>query len=185
MPYQEYDVSNEVDPRLVFVRGSTPIGTLMHTTSGANSLRYLLGGVLAEGRIACADVLIARDGRRWQIAPRGMAAYHAGQSCLTPVAYTGNKTCLYSGNEVSRLLIGIEVECLDSERPTYNQYDSAAEYIVRSAIDYGWRWPYIIYGHYGVARPVTRRADPVSYDWGALMGRLYVYSMNNNIGGLG
>lgn len=85
---------------------------------------------------------------------------------------------------MSQKLLGIELECLDTQQTTFEQYDSLAELIVERANHYGWRWPFIILGHYAVARPLGRRSDPVNYDWGWLMGRLYVRARLANIPGM-
>lgn len=85
---------------------------------------------------------------------------------------------------MSQLLQGVELECLDTETPTYAQIDSLAQLVVYLAGQYGWRWPFLIYGHYAVARPLGRRSDPVNFDWGGLMGRLYVRSLDAGIAGL-
>lgn len=90
----------------------------------------------------------------------------------------------YHGNEVSELLVGIELECLDSQLPTYAQYDSLADLIIYLAGLYDWRWPFILYGHYAVARPLGRRSDPVNFDWGELMGRLYLRAKLAGVAGL-
>jgi N-acetyl-anhydromuramyl-L-alanine amidase AmpD len=184
MLYKQVDDSKRADWRVSYPRTWPAIGVLVHTTSGKDSLAYLLGGSVADGRFASCDCLISRDGGRHTITPPGRVPYHAGASCFTPISYIGDNNCLYKDDEVSQVLIGIELECLESERPTYAQYDSLAEYIVRRGVDFRWRWPYTIYGHYAVARPPGRRADPVAFDWGALMGRLYVYARQAKIGGL-
>jgi|SRR5690242_8592674 len=158
-------------------RGLSADGTLIHTTSGLDSLDWLTGGSERDGNPASADFLIARNGRRYQITPEGRFAYHAGKSRLT-------LDRVYTGDEVSQKLIGIELECLDSENPTYAQLDSLAQCIVGLAGIWGWRWPFLILGHYAVARPLGRRSDPVNMDWGSLMGRLYIRAKNAAVPGL-
>lgn len=80
--------------------------------------------------------------------------------------------------------MGVELECTQDQAPTFEQYDSLADLIVLYGLIWAWRWPYIIYGHYSVARPIGRRSDPVNFDWGTLMGRLYVRSMAAKVPGL-
>jgi hypothetical protein len=70
------------------------------------------------------------------------------------------------------------------ESPTWQQYDSLAEQIVVWAERWSWRWPYVQYGHYGIASPIGRKSDPYLFDWGSYMGRLYVRSAGANIAGL-
>lgn len=95
--------------------------------------------------------------------------------------YAGHE---YSGNEVSQLLIGVELEALDNQLVTYEQTDQLAQLIVHLSLSFAWRWPYYLWGHYEVARPVGRRSDPQGLDWGGLMGRLYLHSKNAGVAGL-
>lgn len=85
---------------------------------------------------------------------------------------------------MSELLLGYELEATWAQDVTYEQYDSLAEQIVLDALHYGWRWPFILIGHYGVAIPAGRRSDPWLFDWGSLMGRLYVRAAAASVGGL-
>lgn len=85
---------------------------------------------------------------------------------------------------MSQVLLGVELECLDNQEITFEQYDSLGQLIVQLAGEHGWRWPFIIYGHYAVARPLGRRSDPVNFDWGWLMGRVYVRAVLAGVPGL-
>jgi N-acetyl-anhydromuramyl-L-alanine amidase AmpD len=172
------DVSGNTDTGVNDHRRLSAIGTCIHTTSGINSLDWLTGGSKLAGNPASADYLIDRSGKTYQITPKGRYAYHAGASRLD---YNGH---IYSGNEVSQLLIGVELECLDNELATWQQVDALAALIVHLSVDWAWRWPYYVVGHYEVARPVGRRSDPQGLDWGALMGRLYLRSKLASVGGL-
>jgi hypothetical protein len=78
----------------------------------------------------------------------------------------------------------VELECLDAQLPTWQQYDSLAELMIFWAGLYNWRWPLVYYGHYAVARPVGRRSDPVNFDWGTLAGRLYIRAWAAKLPGL-
>jgi N-acetyl-anhydromuramyl-L-alanine amidase AmpD len=137
-----------------------------------------MGGSATAGNPASADYLIERTGHAYKITPEGRYAYHAGQSRFKYAGYT------YTGNQVSQLLVGVELEALDEQGVTAEQVDALAALIVHLSLSYSWRWPYIVLGHYEVARPVGRRSDPQGLDWGALMGRLYVRSLQAGIGGL-
>lgn len=172
------DVSSVTSPLVNADRRISAIGTCIHTTSGFNSLSWLMGDSARSGKPASADYLIGRIGERTKITPGDRYAYHAGQSALV---YNDR---VYRDNEVSQLLIGIEIECSDTELVTWQQYDSLAQTIVEVGLDKGWRWPYYLVGHYSVARPLGRRSDPVSFNWGALMGRLYVRAKAADVGGL-
>lgn len=176
--YRIVDVSRTTSPVVNDNRRISPIGTCVHTTSGVNSLDWLTVGSQQAGTPASADYLIERDGTTYKITPDGRYAYHAGQSRLDYAGHT------YTGDEVSQLLIGVELEALDNQGVTWQQVDALAALIVHLSVDWRWRWPYIIYGHYEVARPVGRRSDPQGLDWGALMGRLYVRSLQASVGGL-
>lgn len=175
--YGEYDVSHSTSVCTSGPRAYPPTGCLVHTTSGDNSRQWLQGGSCAAGSPAGADYLIERNGQRYRLQPDGRYAYHAGKSQV-------HLERLYVNDEVSQVLLGIELECLDIQWPTYMQYDSLAELIIGRAPVYGWRWPFIIYGHYAVARPQGRRSDPVNFDWGALQGRLYLRAKMAGIPGM-
>lgn len=177
--YRSTDTSSRSDSRLSFASRTVPWGTCVHTTSGSDSLSYLQGGVIKEGRFASADYLIARDGSRFKITPEGRRPYHAGISRLV---YANR---LYQGDEVSAVLLGVELECLDSQYCTYQQHDSLAELVVERGLAYGWRWPYYLVGHYELALPVGRRSDPLGFLWGDFMGRLYIRAQAANVAGLG
>lgn len=175
--YLRSDVTNSTDLRVCGNRSLAPRGVLIHTTSGTSSLSWLQGGSADAGNPASADALIGRQGSQYLITPPGHFAYHAGRSTFVLDA-------VYSGDTVSQALLGIELECLDIENPTFEQYDSLSDLIIYYAGLHGWRWPFIILGHYAVARPLGRRSDPVNFDWGWLMGRLYVRSLAAQIPGL-
>jgi len=175
--YEQRDVSNNTDVCTSDSRSNPAAGTLVHSTSGTDSRNWLQGGSCRAGRPAGADYLIGKQGTRYQLQPHNRYAYHAGISRFT-------LDRVYANNEVSEKLIGVELEYLDTEQPTFEQYDSLAELIVYIAPIWEWRWPFIILGHYAVARPLGRRSDPVSFDWGWLMGRLYVRAAQAGTPGL-
>jgi len=175
--YGQHDVSNNTDVCTSNPRVNSPAGTLIHTTGGTDSREWLQGGSCKAGRRAGADYLIRRDGERFQLQRHDRYAFHAGISRYTLDGH-------YQNNQVSEKLIGVELECLDDEQPTFEQYDSLGELIVAIAPLWGWRWPFIILGHYAVARPLGRRSDPVNFDWGWLFGRLYVRARDANIPGM-
>ena len=177
MTYGFDDISLRTDLSVCGNRTIGPRGALIHTTSGVDSTKWLQGGSAEAGRPASADYLIKRQGQRYSLTPIGKYAYHAGIS-----RYTLDR--VYINNEVSQVLLGVELECLDQESPTFEQVDSLAELIVTIAPHYGWRWPFIILGHYAVARPQGRRSDPVNFDWGWLFGRLYVRLEQNPVDGM-
>lgn len=176
--YRIFDHSGDVDPRNYGIGRPSVVGTLIHTTSGTNSLSWLLSGSATSGNAASCDYLIARSGDRYKLQRPGRYPYHAGKSSLT---YQGK---IYVGNQVSAMLYGVELECQDLEQCTYAQHDSLAELIVELGIDNGWRWPYYVLGHYEVARPVGRRSDPLGFLWGDFMGRLYARAKQREVGGL-
>jgi N-acetyl-anhydromuramyl-L-alanine amidase AmpD len=175
--YERTDHSNTSDSRVSGSRTIGPAGCLIHTTSATSSIEWLTGGSARNGRPAGADSLIDRNGHQHILTQPGRYAYHAGVSSVTLDRE-------YRGDEVSQMLLGIELECLNSEAPTWEQYDSLADLICYYALHFGWSWPYIYYGHYGVAVPMGRRSDPVHFDWAALMGRLYVRTKQARIPGL-
>lgn len=174
-PYRPPPVSP--DFRICGHRSIGARGALVHTTSGTNSLPWLEGGSADAGSPASAEYLVARNGSQFDLHLDENFAYHAGRS-----RYELDRQ--YNNTEVSQVLFGIELECLDEQACTFEQYDSLAAVIVAIAPQWGWRWPFIILGHYAVARPLGRRSDPVNFDWGWLMGRLYVRALAAQIPGL-
>ena len=165
--YRLIDHSSDNNPANLGTRRLNPFGTLVHTTGGTSSLAWLLGGAAATGAPASANCLIDRDGTQHRLCDNAHYPYHAG------VSYFYHNGA-YTGDELSEALIGVELECLDDQAPTYEQIDSLASVILAESIVWAWRWPFILVGHYAVARPIGRRLDPVNMEWGGLMGRLYV-----------
>ena len=176
--YSVTSVSHRLDTRNYGYRGLGARGACVHTTAGLNSLGWLLSGSAKAGRPASADYLIERNGHIYRLTEPEWYAYHAGQARLKFEGVT------YTDVQVSELLLGIELECLDNELVTWQQVDALAQVIVQMSVDSDWRWPYYVLGHYEVARPLGRRSDPQGLDWGALMGRLYVRALAANVGGL-
>jgi N-acetyl-anhydromuramyl-L-alanine amidase AmpD len=175
--YDRSDVTADTDFRVWGHRANRPRGSLIHTTSGINSRKWLQGGSAQSGTPASADALIDRAGTQYiLVGPEGYA-YHAGKSQL-------QLERLLVNNQVSEALCGIELECLDNQEPTYAQYDSLAALMLWYAGLYNWRWPLVYYGHYSVARPIGRRSDPVNFNWGALAGRIYIRALAAKLPGL-
>jgi N-acetyl-anhydromuramyl-L-alanine amidase AmpD len=177
MSYVRTDHSRDCDPRVHGTRTINPSGCLIHSTMGVNSLSWLLGGSADAGSPASADALIDRNGTQHILTRANWYAYHAGNSYLYHAG-------AYFGNDVSQVLLGIELECTADQTPTFEQYDSLANLIVQYAHVWDWRWPFVILGHYAVARPLGRRSDPTNFDWGSFMGRLYYWSLEGDVGGL-
>lgn len=176
--YNNVDDSARVDNRNISYGRARVIGACIHTTSGADSLNWLLVGAANSGKPASADYLVARDGTRHRLCPAGYYPYHAGISRLV------YDNVLYHGDEISSLLMGVELECLDDEQVSYEQIDSLAELIVTDPLTQGWRWPYYLVGHYEIARPLGRRSDPQGFAWGDFMGRLYIRAYRAGVPGL-
>lgn len=85
---------------------------------------------------------------------------------------------------MSQVLLGIELENLDAQTPTYKQIDSLAELVISNSSLHNWRWPLVYYGHYSVARPVGRKADPCNFPWGDFAGRVYIRALAAKLPGL-
>lgn len=175
--YRSFDYGGSNDPRNLGNGRNSVVGTLIHTTSGVDSLSWLIGGSAETGKPASADYLITRSGDRYSLCPEGYFPYHAGKSRLI---YNNQ---LYQGDEISSLLLGVEIENTDNDNCTFEQVDSLAELIVERGLHYGWRWPYYILGHYEVARPLGRRSDPQGFPWGDFLGRLYARAYQLSIDG--
>jgi N-acetyl-anhydromuramyl-L-alanine amidase AmpD len=176
--YLVVDYSPTCDDRVTHSRRANPTGALIHSTGGVNSRDWLLSGSAASGTPASANELIGRSGEVSIICPTNRYPYHAGKSR----AFIGGKWL--AGDQVSETFYGWEIEQQWAELPTYQQIDSLAQRIVEIGIQYAWRWPYIILGHYGVATPIGRKTDPWLFDWGSLMGRLYVTARAHYVPGL-
>jgi N-acetyl-anhydromuramyl-L-alanine amidase AmpD len=176
--YPDSDDSNSGDTRNFGAGRGKPIGALLHTTSGTSSLAWLLAGSARAGTPASADFLIDRDGHRHALCRKGYYPYHAGQSTAI---IQGRR---FQGDQISAVLLGIEMEQVGEQEVTYEQFDSCAELIVISGLTYGWRWPYTLMGHYEVARPVGRRSDPQGFQWGDFMGRLLARARSAQVPGL-
>ncbi len=147
-----------------------PIGTTIHTTAGVSSLDYLQRGSQAAGNPASADYLINRDGSRELITRPGRRPYHVGKSAYT---IDGRR---YTGDQLSAMLIGVELEQTGEQLCTWQQLDSLAELVVKIlAPGYGWAFPYFIVGHYQLATPLGRRSDPQGFNWGYFFGYIYHY----------
>lgn len=176
--YRHIDDSGAASPANSSPRRVNPSGGCIHATAGSNSLSWLLAGSAAHGEPASANYLIERDGTRHKLCDDKRFPYSAGQSrCFLDNGWR-------YGDEISERLLSYELECLWSEAPTWWQVDSLADQIVEDAARWRWRWPFILYGHYGIALPAGRRSDPWLLDWGSLMGRLYVRAQAVGIGGL-
>lgn len=173
MNYKEIDNSAQCSDDVTGKRTVKPSGLLVHTTDGSNSLAWLLGG---SGE-ASADYLIDRDGTRHKIVPDGEYAYHAGN--VSPLAPGGGQPM------TNEYFIGVELEARTSQLVTFQQIDSLAELLAyRLSPKYAWRFPFVIYAHSGIARPVGRRADPYLFDWGAFFGRLYAHCKAAGVPGI-
>lgn len=176
--YSTSDVSRNTLSSNYFSRGVNPVGTLAHTTEGRNALYTLQSGNALSGHPASADYYIERSGQRYSLMPPGMAAYHAG------VSWANVQGRVFQGDALSAILIGVELERAGDDVVTYAQLDSYAELLTILSVEYSWRWPYTILGHYEVARPLGRRSDPVNFAWGDFMGRVYARSLAAGVPGL-
>lgn len=177
IPYVRTDITASTSPSVYGTRTIRAAGCLIHSSSGTDSRSWLQGASTVAGQPVSADALIDRQGAQWLIVPPGHYAYHAGASAVYIDRW-------YRNSEVNQVLVGIELECLDTEPPTWPQYDSLADLILYYALHHGWRWPFFIFAHSGVALPHGRRSDPVYFDWGDLFGRLYVRGLATGLAGM-
>lgn len=175
--YSCYNVWGDTSSGVGGYRRRDPVGTVIHSTNGTASLHWLQRGSEQAGSPASADCLIKPDGARYYISAPGRYAYHAGVSALTWGVY-------YENIVVNEMFLGVELEYLDTSAPTWQQLDSCAEYIVNRGMLYAWRWPYVVFAHSGIARPLGRRSDPVNFNWGAFMGYLYARARQAGVAGL-
>jgi N-acetyl-anhydromuramyl-L-alanine amidase AmpD len=163
------DDSGNTSRKLYSRRRVGAVGLVVHTTAGLQSLHYLQGGVLSEGRIASADALIDRDGTIHVLVPFDCYSYHSGQ-----VRYYDRNGILFTN--INELFLGVELECALMESCTEAQYHSLAGYILNKAEAFHWQQPYAILAHGSVAFPLGRRSDPTSFDWGMLHYQLNIVS---------
>lgn len=175
--YRAIDISGTTLRDAIGRRRTNPVGACIHHTGGSDS-RSILTGHHGQGEESVsADVLISKTGTRYLCVPEGSYAFGVGEVAATLKQHTANVN-------VNETLLSAELEYLPLEGPTYEQYDSLAEQITLWALRWAWRWPYVIYGHYGIAYPLGRKYDPYLFDWGSFMGRLLVWSQSASIGGL-
>lgn len=175
--YPVIDISRTTLRDAIGTRRTNPVGTCVHHTGGTDSRAILTGHHGAGEEPVSSDCLITKNGTRYELVPEGYYAYGVGLVAPTLKQQTADS----NENEV---LLSAELEYKVLEFPTYQQYDSLAEQVTIWALRWGWRWPYVLYGHYGIAYPPGRKYDPYLFDWGAFMGRLLVWSQQANIGGL-
>jgi len=175
--YSVVDISGTTNGDATGSRRFSPIGTCIHHTSGVDSRAILTGHSQFGQELVSTDTLVAKTGKRYICCPSGRYAYGIGRvdTLIQQLSVNDN---------ANELLLSLELEYLEHEGPTYEQYDSAAEQVTLWAIQWAWRWPFVIYGHYGIASPPGRKHDPYLFDWGAFMGRLFIWSQHANIGGL-
>lgn len=174
--YPKSNVSRSTHFSNYGVRVGGPIGYCIHTTAGTNSLAFLQSDRRFSTGASCADFLIDRFGKQYQLVERGYCAYHVGKGRW------GQQD--NDNNLISSELIGIELEQKGNELVTWAQVDSLAQLVVDQGNEYGHRWPYFILGHYELAVPIGRRSDPQGFDWGGFMGALYARAKAKNVPGL-
>jgi len=175
--YPTVDYTGSSNPQCGLARVQPAIGTVMHTTSGTNSRAILQGLEPGAGGLVSVHTLIERTGQRDILYTPDKVCFHTGQTWY-PGPITGR--C----DPANEVFLGIELECLDNQAPTYQQIDSAAEQIALWALQLGWRWPYNLFGHNALAIPLGRREDPVRFNWGSFAGRLYYWSRLYAVGGV-
>lgn len=176
--YATLDVRSATSARVIGSRRFKPVGACIHNTDGSNSLAWLQGSSANAGRPASADCLVSKSGQRYLLTGPSNYAYHAGTTATVGGPF------LIGPDMANHYLLGIELEYRSLEGPTFEQVDSCAEQLIDWAIYWGWRWPLVIFGHYGLAVPIGRRSDPFLLDWGSLMGRLYLRAQTANLAGL-
>ena len=176
--YGVSDISDSVVPANYAVGRPSVVGTCIHTTGGTNSIHWLTSGAAASGNPASADYLISRNGQIYKLGKEGRYPYHAGQSSFKIRGVT------YTGDQLSSVLLGIEIEQVGSQICTLAQNQATAQIIVQSGIAFYWRWPYYVLGHYEIATPTGRRSDPCGFEWGDFMGQLLAYARAYNIPGV-
>lgn len=175
--YPVVDIRNSTSPSVVGHRRISPVGACIHHTDGTNSRDWLTGGSAKAGTPASADILIASDGKRFAITRSDQYAFGVGST-------SSHLKQLFAAGNSNEYLLSVEIEYRSIEAPTFAQVDSCAEQIVNWAFEWGWRWPFVIYGHYGIAAPIGRKSDPYNFDWGSFMGRLYLHSLVRKVPGL-
>lgn len=156
--FKFHDVSADTNLKLIGNRTIERGGIVLHETIGYDSLAYLQGGSLKDGRKASSDYLIARNGDVYQITPPGCYSFHSGIA-----RWQGYQE---EDRSINRRFIGIELE----NHPGVGQVITGPMYIscawlVRrlcSAFPIDFR---SIVGHYQVALPFGRKSDPITLNW--------------------
>jgi hypothetical protein len=175
--YNRVDIRSALLPAAAGTRRRNPIGTIVHHTDGIDSTSVLTGHHASGEESVSADVLIGRDGIRKYITRWDQYAYGVGATISNAIQWG-----MY--DNPNERWDSIEVEYMPLQGPTWQQYDSTAECIVERAAHWAWRWPFRIYGHYGIAVPMGRKSDPFLWDWGSFMGFLLTRAQEAGVTGL-
>lgn len=167
------DVSMSTAPNVIGRRVLPRRGIVLHETIGTNSLSYLQGGSVADGRRVSCDYLIGRKGNIWQITPPGYYGFHSG------IARHGGYQ--EKDHSINQGYVGIEFE----NKPALGQEITTEQYIAGAflirRLCSAWPIPLTaIVGHSAVALPVGRKTDPITLNWVMLTNELIYPSVESH-----
>lgn len=137
------------------------MGICLHSTGGVNSLSWLQREEPDPKKRSSADYLINEGGDIFQVSRINMYAHHAGQARW--------RSFDNEAGYINMLLVGIEVECLDTpdSRWTDPQYIALGALMRRLFMAH--RMPLDgITEHRLIARPLGRKTDPLALSWPVL-----------------
>lgn len=163
--FKFYDVSGRTNTELYRPRLVRRRGIVVHETIGYDSLPYLQGGSLLDGRKVSSDYHIARNGDVSQITPPRCYSFHSGVA----------RWQLYqeSDRTINQGFVGVELENHpdDGQVVTGPQYIGLAWLIRVLCTSHPIDLRNVV-GHYQVALPSGRKKDPVTMNWTMLTTEL-------------
>lgn len=152
------NVSHDTPPIVLGKRKLKRRGIVIHETIGIDSLAYLQGGSIRDGRRVSADFLIGKTGFIWQITPPGYFAFGSGIA-----RWRGYQE---EDHTINQGFYQVELE----NDPNRNQVIGTSQYIalawlIRRLCTYVPIDFRDVIGHYQCALPVGRKTDPISLNW--------------------
>lgn len=169
-----YNVSNKTSREVIAPRLVKRRGIVVHTSDGWDSLTYLQGGSLLDGRKVSSDYLISRAGLIYMITPPGWYAFHTGTARWN-LQQDDDRT-------LNKSFVGVELEWKQgaNQAITAPQYIALAWLLRRLCTDHAIDLRNVV-GHYQVALPAGRKQDPLTLNWGMLTVELINPSVEQSL----
>jgi len=147
------------------IRSVSRAGICLHSTGGVDSRSWLQRVENDPAKRSSADYLISTEGLIQQITPIGRYAYHAGKARWRAWSNVDQM--------VNMLLVGVEVECLDTldSRWTDPQYIAVGA-LLRALVSRHRLPVNNLVTHAEIAVPPGRKTDPLVLSWPVLTREL-------------